>query len=173
MTLKRNGIKSCDKKPRFPGLFAYNVATFCRKKSLNIFLVSKQSIILNRTSRNGKTREMKSLFYNKRFKHSSNNNAYNYSFSYFYDHDWRPTYTEMEVGGTVQRLNTMQYNELSQLETCWFSYFLLIESTKDQGMNNGKSPRSRQTAEIYARSCKAQCFTSLLRLGLVEQFFFG
>ena len=34
----------------------------------------------------------------------------------------------------------MQYNELAQLETCWFSYFLLIESTKDQGMNNGNLP---------------------------------
>ena len=36
-----------------------------------------------------------------------------------------------------------------------------------------ESPRSRQTAEIYARSCKAQCFTSLLRLDLAEQSFFG
>ena len=36
-----------------------------------------------------------------------------------------------------------------------------------------ESPRSRQTAEIYARSCKAQCFTILLRLGLAEQSFFG
>jgi hypothetical protein len=41
----------------------------------------------------------------------------NYSFSYFYDHDWRPTYTTITVGGITQRLNTMQYNELSQLET--------------------------------------------------------
>ena len=39
------------------------------------------------------------------------------SFSYFYDHDYRPTYTELKVGGTTQRLNTMQYNELAHLET--------------------------------------------------------
>jgi len=54
---------------------------------------------------------------NKRFKYNSNPTAYNYSFSYFYDHDWRPTYTELKAGGVIQRLNTMQYNELSQLET--------------------------------------------------------
>ena len=52
----------------------------------------------------------------KYFKYSTNP-AYEYSFSYIYDHDWRPDYTEMKVGGTVQRLNTMQYNELAQLET--------------------------------------------------------
>ena len=59
---------------------------------------------------------MKCLYLYKRFKYL-NNGFYEYSFSYFYDHDWRPTYTEMKVGGTVQRLNTMQYNELAQLET--------------------------------------------------------
>ena len=42
------------------------------------------------------------------------------SFSYFYDHDYRPTYTGLKVGGTTQRLNTMQYNELSKLETNGF-----------------------------------------------------
>ncbi|KAF0128632.1 MAG: hypothetical protein FD155_3081 [Bacteroidetes bacterium] len=59
---------------------------------------------------------MKCLTCKKSFK-KPNNGLYEYSFSYFYDHDWRPTYTEMEVGGVIQRLNTMQYNELSQPET--------------------------------------------------------
>jgi hypothetical protein len=31
----------------------------------------------------------------------------------------------------------------------------------------------KKPTEIYARSCKAQCFTCLLRFGLAEQFFFG
>jgi hypothetical protein len=40
----------------------------------------------------------------------------NYSFSYFYDHDWRPTHTTLTVGGITQQINAMQYNELSQLK---------------------------------------------------------
>ncbi|PKP46743.1 MAG: hypothetical protein CVT92_17355 [Bacteroidetes bacterium HGW-Bacteroidetes-1] len=52
---------------------------------------------------------------NKRYNYSSNPD-FNYSFSYFYDHDWRPTHTTMKVGGTTQQINAMQYNELSQLK---------------------------------------------------------
>jgi hypothetical protein len=43
---------------------------------------------------------------NKRYIYS-NNPPYNYSFSYFYDHDWRPTYTTITVGGITQQINVI------------------------------------------------------------------
>ncbi len=46
---------------------------------------------------------------NKRYIYS-NNPPNNYSFSYFYDHDWRPTHTTLTVGGITQQINAMQYN---------------------------------------------------------------
>ena len=63
---------------------------------------------------------------------------------------WRSGKIEEDYGFCAihNHFNTMQYNELSQLETCWFSYFLLIESTKDQGMNTWISPLSSNSGNL-------------------------
>jgi hypothetical protein len=39
-----------------------------------------------------------------------------YTFDHTYDHDWRPTGTQLTYGGTTQQLNMKQYNEAGQLQ---------------------------------------------------------
>ena len=50
-----------------------------------------------------------------------------------------------------------------------FLSFPLMERTKDQARLTLPAHNEKPT-EIYARSCKAQCITCFLRLGLAEQF---
>ncbi|HUM55315.1 MAG TPA: M91 family zinc metallopeptidase [Bacteroidales bacterium] len=45
----------------------------------------------------------------------------NYTFDFSYDHDWRLTGTTFTMNGISKRLNTLEYNELSQLKAKYFN----------------------------------------------------
>jgi len=76
------------------------------------------------------------------------------------------------ANGIMKGVNSSVQSNLQLL--CMANLFLsfpLMERIKDQTRLT-LSAHNEKPTEIYARSCKAQCISCFLRLGLAEHFFF-